>query len=53
MSNSYQQLVNLVDALQAKGVEVRVTKLPSAVKRQRKSVLGVKQTKQLRQKVYA
>lgn len=53
MSNSYQQLVDVVDALQAKGVQVTVTKLPSAAKRHHKSLLGVKQTKQLRQKVSA
>ena len=53
MSNSYAQLIDVVEALQAKGVEVKVTKLPSAAKRQRKSILGVKKVRQPRQKVSA
>ena len=38
MSNSYQQLANLVDTVKATGKQPVVTKLPSATKRNRKSL---------------
>ena len=38
MSNSYQQLADLVDTVKANGKQPVVTKLPSATKRNRKSL---------------
>lgn len=52
MSNTFTQLASVIDTLAAEGKTAKVTKLPPASKRNRKSA-WCKRAKAPRQKVYA